>query len=212
VSISEHELITRAKTGDTEAFCLLAKNYERRIYLLALHYCRHTQDAEDLSQEVWLKAYRSIEKFRGEASFYTWLRQITINSFLNHKRVMTFMTGDEKTIIKLEALDAVEQYAVSFSAAHALEAENGLHRKILVERVMHALGELTPQQRLIFLLKHREGMTYEEISKAFDCSTGAIKKALLRAVVKLRQHLGVSVGAANANGDYVAPLAASEKG
>lgn len=77
---------------------------------------------------------------------------------------------------------------------------------------MHALGELTAQQRLIFLLKHQEGMTYEEISRTFNCSTGAIKKALFRAIVKLRQHLGIKVGAFNATDDYAAPLAASEKG
>ncbi|MBA3715850.1 MAG: sigma-70 family RNA polymerase sigma factor, partial [Pyrinomonadaceae bacterium] len=62
---------------------------------------------------------------------------------------------------------------------------------VLVGRVMQALGELTPQQRLIFLLKHREGMTYGEISRACECSTGTIKKSLFRAVAKLRQHLGV---------------------
>ena len=76
------------------------------------------------------------------------------------------------------------------------DAEGDMHAKILLERVLLALGELTPQQRLIFLLKHREGMTYEEIAQAFGCSTGTIKKALFRAIVKLRQRLGVEAAAA----------------
>ena len=80
---SETELIRLAQSGDSDAFCRLARRYERRIYSLALYYCRSTHDAEDLSQEAWLKAYRNIQSFRGEASFYTWLRQITINAFLN---------------------------------------------------------------------------------------------------------------------------------
>lgn len=77
-------------------------------------------------------------------------------------------------------------------AAESFDLEEVVGNRILVERVMRALGELTSQQRLIFLLKHREGMTYEEISQSLGCSTGTIKKALFRAVMKLRERLGVS--------------------
>ena len=203
---TEHELIERAQTGDTEAFCELAKSYQRRIMMLALHYCRHPQDAEDLSQEVWLKAYRAIRNFRGESSFHTWLRQIMINTFLNQKRETTMTKGDEKTTVRIEELSGSDETA-NVLTAFALDVEDDLHRQILVSRVMHALGALTPQQRLIFLLKHREGMTYEEMSRAFNCSTGTVKKSLFRAVTKLRQHLGIDVE----SNDYT-PLAASEKG
>lgn len=187
---SENELIQRAQSGEREAFCLLARGYERRIYSLALHYCRNPHDAEDLSQEVWLKAFRAIKNFRGESSFYTWLRQITVNTFLNHRRAMTVMVGDERKAIKMgELVSADELNLLPPERAHNLEQD--LHRKMLVEQVMHALEELTPQQRLIFLLKHREGMTYEEISEACGCSVGTIKKSLFRAVAKLREHLGL---------------------
>ena len=87
----EHELIERAQAGDTEAFCSLARSYQRRIYALALHYTRDPHEAEDLSQEVWLKAYRALSSFRGEAGFYTWLRKITVNTFLNQQREMKTM-------------------------------------------------------------------------------------------------------------------------
>jgi RNA polymerase sigma-70 factor (ECF subfamily) len=200
-------LVGRAQSGDVEAFCELAKSYQRRIYLLALHYCRNPHDAEDLSQEVWLRAFRSLGKFRGEASFYTWLRQITINAFLNHRRELTVMSGDEKINIDLRDLETLDETTLHASAS-GIDAEDRLEQKILVERVMRALGELTPHSRLMFLLKHREGMTYEEISRAFGCSTGTVKKSLFRAVSKLRQHLGIGVGAS----DSVAPYAASEKG
>ena len=187
---SEDELIQQAATGDGEAFCLLAQRYERRIYTLALHFCRNRASAEDLSQEVWLKAFRAIAGFRGQSSFYVWLRQITINTFLNHRR------GEVRTL-------GIEDAGEHASYAHDCEAE--LYRKALVERVMNALGELTPQQRLIFLLKYREGMTYEEIAHACGCSTGTVKKSLFRAVARLRQHLGVSVESA----EYT-PLATGE--
>ncbi|HEX8491958.1 MAG TPA: sigma-70 family RNA polymerase sigma factor [Pyrinomonadaceae bacterium] len=196
MSRSEEDLINRAQAGDHEAFCLLAESYQRRVYVLALHYCRDSSDAEDLSQEVWLKAFRALGQFRGESSFYTWLRHIIINSFLNHRRAAARRRTDASAAaVSFEALDETNELAQR-TTGRVRDAEGDIHAKILLERVLQALGELTPQQRLIFLLKHREGMTYEEIAQAFGCSTGTIKKALFRAVVKLRQRLGVEATAA----------------
>ena len=191
---SENELIERAQTGDPEAFSMLARNYERRIYSLALHYTRDSHDAEDLSQEVWLKAYKAVHTFRGEASFYTWLRQIMINSFINYRRgTRQRLWGRKRTSAEgLESLAFTgEMSGAPATPSHANELEEITHNKILVEKVMQALGELSAQQRLMFLLKHREGMTYEEIARAFGCSTGTVKKSLFRAVAKLRSALGV---------------------
>lgn len=203
----EDELIRRAQAGDVEAFCRLAKNYQRRLYTLAMHYCRDPHDAEDLSQEVWLKAFKSLQGFRAESSFYTWLRQITINSFLNHRRAMTTTRDNERTAIRFDSLDGLEAESQHLALSAHGEAEDGLVRKIMVERVMGALGELTPPQRLIFLLKHREGMTYQEIANACECSTGAVKKSLFRSLLKLRAALGLGVAA-----DEGAPLSAAERG
>jgi RNA polymerase sigma-70 factor (ECF subfamily) len=188
VSNIEDELIKRAQSSDTEAFCLLAKGYERRIYLLAFHYCHNPQDAEDLSQEVWLKAYQALGSFRGESTFYTWLRKITINCFLNHQRTRRFSWRGQTTEITLLDVDSIEAGEHQMSTANE---ETTLHNRILAQRVMQALAELTPPQRLIFLLKHHEGMTYEEIATAVGCSTGTAKKSVFRAVAKLREHLKV---------------------
>ncbi|MDX2034270.1 MAG: sigma-70 family RNA polymerase sigma factor [Blastocatellia bacterium] len=187
-------MIQQAQSGDREAFCLLARSYERRIHRLAFHYCQNRHDAEDLSQEVWLKAYRAIGGFRGESGFYTWLRQITINTFLNHKRGITMFAAD-KQAIRLGELVSLEDLGLAEPSRNG-EAE--LHQQMLVEKVMESLGELTPQQRLIFLLKHCEGMTYDEISQACAVSAGTIKKALYRAVQKLRGHLGIEAAPAEA--------------
>ena len=184
----EDELIKRAQSADTEAFCLLAKGYERRIYLLAFHYCHNPQDAEDLSQEVWLKAYQALGSFRGESTFYTWLRKITINCFLNHQRARRFSWRGQTTDVTLLNVDSLEGDEHTPSSVNA---ETTLHNRILAQRVMQALSELTPQQRLIFLLKHHEGMTYEEIAGAVGCSSGTAKKSVFRAVAKLREHLQV---------------------
>ena len=171
---SEGDLIRRAQADDTDAFCLLAQRYTRRIYLLAFHYCRNAQDAEDLSQEAWLKAYQALRSFRYDSSFYTWLRRITINTFLNHQR--------SKTPV-VESIELASDYCVT--------SPETLYNKVLFETVMNALAELTPSQRLMFLLRHYEGMTYDEIANAMNCSTGTVKKSVSRAIVKLRARLDV---------------------
>lgn len=190
---SEDELIKQAQAGDAAAFCVLARKYERRIYALALHFCRHHQDAEDLSQDVWLKAYGAISTFRGEATFYTWLRRITINCFLNYRRARVFLwveTKDEAKATEEDGRAPREMFEPS-------RAETNLQNRLAMEEVMQVLAEVTPQQRLTFLLKHLEGMTYEEIAAELGCSIGSVKKSVSRTVTKLRQRLGANDGSEN---------------
>ena len=183
VSESDSDLVRRAQAEDLDAFCTLAERYARRIHLLASHYCRNPQDAEDLSQEVWLKAYQALQTFRFDASFYTWLRRITINAFLNHRRSNLFRRHGQTTLVELTPLDS-EAFVESSSAS----PEN-IYNKLLFDSVVSALAELTPAQRLAFLLRHYEGMSYEEIGNAMNCSTGTVKKGVWRAITKLRARL-----------------------
>lgn len=181
---SEPELITRAQAADVEAFAELARRYERRIYSLALHYAQDPQDAEDLSQEAWLRAFRAINSFKGESSFYTWIRRITINCFLNRERSpfarwrSMFAQSDENSAL-----------------LQNVRVDHSMDDRLLLQQVFGALAQLTPRQRLIFVLKHQEGMTYEEIANALGCSTGTAKKAVARALGKLREQLHVTTEA-----------------
>jgi RNA polymerase sigma-70 factor (ECF subfamily) len=179
VNDSETELIRRAQAHDTEAFCSLAEVHSRRIYLLALHYCHDASDAEDLSQEVWLKAYKALHTFRFDSSFYTWLRRITINTFLNYQRSNS---SRPSLLVSSEDDDSGSGFA----------SEETIYNKVLFESVMSALGELSASQRLIFLLRHYEGMSYNEIANAMNCSTGAAKKSVWRALGKLRLKLEIN--------------------
>ena len=185
---SEDELIRQAQAGDKEAFCLLAQAYERRIYSLALHYSRERYDAEDLSQEVWLKAFAALSMFRFESSFYTWLRRITINCFLNHRRAKSYRWHSQTS----ESASSEDLAITNDAGSQARVLESTLQNQLVVEKVMQALAAVTPQQRLVFLLKHQEGMTYEEISKELGCSTGTVKKSVSRTIAKLREELGVN--------------------
>jgi len=188
---SDDDLIKRAQAEDLDAFCRLAERYARRIHLLALHYCRNAEDAEDLSQEVWLKAYQALRTFRFDSSFYTWLRRITINAFLNRRRSSFFRRHGQTTAVQLMPIDSETPESRSVSS------EN-IYNKLLFENVVSALAELTPSQRLAFLLRHYEGMTYEEIAGAMNCSTGTVKKGVSRAIIKLRARLSPDTEATEA--------------
>ena len=179
---SDTDLIRRAQADDIDAFCLLAQRYARRIHLLAFHYCRNAQDAEDLSQDVWLKAYQALRSFRSDSSFYTWLRRITINAFLNHRRATLFQRRGQTVSVQLVQIDSEPL------ESHAVSPEN-IYNQVLFQSVVDALAELTPSQRLAFLLRHYEGMTYEEIATAMNCSSGTVKKGVSRAITKLRAKL-----------------------
>lgn len=191
---SEADLIRRAQAQDTDAFCALAERFTRRIYLLALHYCRNAEDAEDLSQEVWLKAYQALHTFRFDASFYTWLRRITINTFLNHRRSRSFLKHGPSAIVQMLSADLSTSNLKSTVAS-----EQAIFNRLLFQTVLNALGELTPSQRLIFLLRHYEGMSYEEIAHEMNCSVGTAKKSVWRAIAKLRTRLDVCSDAPDDN-------------
>lgn len=173
--VSERELLERSRAGDEEAFCALAGLYARRVYLVARSFCSTAEDAEDLSQEVWLRAVRSLGEFRGDCAFYTWVRQIMLHTFLNAKRA-----------------SARERHRVAVDES-LVGGEGSAINRVLAQRAMLALQELPEQQRLIVILKHLEGMTYDEIARTLHCSEGTVKKALFRAIQKLRGHLNVEV-------------------
>ena len=183
---SDTELIKRAQAQDLDAFCALAERYARRIHLLASHYCQNTQDAQDLSQEVWLKAYQAVQTFRFDSSFYTWLRRITINTFLNHRRSNFFRWRGQSTVVQLLSIDLDDSGELVGSSSASPE---NIYNKLLFENVVNALAELTASQRLAFLLRHYEGMSYDEIANAMNCSTGTAKKGVWRAIAKLRARL-----------------------
>jgi RNA polymerase sigma-70 factor (ECF subfamily) len=154
-----------------------------------MHFCRDIHDAEDLSQEVWLRAFRAIGTFRGESSFYTWLRRVLVNTFLNNHRGarLHLLASLPTEHDDFEPIDFAERA----SATPSFNLEQVMDNKLLVERVMEALQNVSPQQRLIFLLKHREGMTYQEIAELVGCSAGSAKKSVFRTVLRLRDTLGI---------------------
>ena len=169
---AETELIARAKRGDVDAFCLLVSGHRRSMYSFALRLCGNHHDAEDLSQEVFLNAYRALGRFRGDSSFHTWLRRITVNSFLSHKRKQD----------PLRATDITEGEGFPIARSDRTAFNN-----VMVQQVLQYLEEFPARQRLMFVMKHQEGLTYEEIADCCGTSVGTVKQTVFRVVEKLRQ-------------------------
>lgn len=179
----ETELIARAQGGDVEAFCKLAANHQRSLYVLALKYSGNHHDAEDLTQEVMLNAYRCIHQFKGMSSFHTWLSRIMVNAFLNQKRKSDPLASSQRQETTEEAFEA------SWSISRPIHtSERAVHNGLVAQQVVELLDAVPPRQRLMFLMKHQEGMTCEEIADMMGTSVGTVKKTLFRVVDKLRQH------------------------
>jgi RNA polymerase sigma-70 factor (ECF subfamily) len=168
---AETELIAKAKKGDVDAFCLLVSSHKRAMHALALRFCGNHHDAEDLAQEVFLNAYRAIDRFRGDSSFHTWLRRIMVNSFLSHKR---------RKVLPQSA-DVTEGPGFAIAGSDRTAFNN-----VMVQQVLRRLEAVSARQRLMFVMKHQEGLTCEEIAEYFGTSVGTVKKTLFRVVEKLR--------------------------
>jgi RNA polymerase sigma-70 factor (ECF subfamily) len=178
---AETELIARAKRGDVDAFCLLVSAHRRAMHSLALRFCGNHHDAEDLSQEVFLNAYRAIDRFRGDSSFNTWLRRIMVNTFLTHKRRKELPRG----------VDVADGPGIPVA-----RSERTAYNNVMVQQILQRLEEVPARTRLMFVMKHQEGLTCEEIADYFGTSVGTVKKTLFRVVEKLRQEFhspGISI-------------------
>lgn len=171
-SPAENDLIARAKSGDVDAFCLLVSGHQRVMYTLALRFCSNHHDAEDLVQEVFLNAYRAIERFRGECTFHTWLRRIMVNYFLARRR-------------RKEPPAATD--IRGGTGIPAAGSDRAAYNNVVVQQILQRLEEIPPRQRLMFIMKHQEGLTCEEISEYFGTSVGTVKKTLFRVVERLRR-------------------------
>jgi RNA polymerase sigma-70 factor (ECF subfamily) len=183
----ETELIARAQRGDAEAFCELATHHHKSLYLLALKYSGNHHDAEDLMQDVMLNAYRAIQQFRGMSSFRTWLSRIMMNSFLNQRRKSDPLAPAKRP-------DTIDDdfEPMLFSKGALRSSERGVHNGLVMQQILKLLAAVPERQRLMFLMKHQEGMTCEEIADTMGTSVGTVKKTLFRVVDRLRQHFAVT--------------------
>lgn len=171
-------LIGRFKKGEERAFDELVNKYQKRIYYLAYSLTSNHADALDLSQEAFIKVYRSIHRFRGRSSFYTWLYRITVNICLNHLKKEA-----KRKEVPLDERIEVAQVDWWSNPKKALE------NKELQEGLTKAIDSLPPRQKTVFTLRHLEGLSHKEIASILGCSIGNVKANLFQALQKLRERL-----------------------
>lgn len=188
----DQQLVERAQRGDKHAFELLVSKYQRRLGRLISRFVRNSAEAEDVTQEAFIKAYRALPAFRGDSAFYTWLYRIGINTAKNHL-VAQGRRMPTSTPLDAEEAEAFEDAALLHEVA---TPENELMSKQVVEVVNSSLQELPDDLRTALTLREIEGLSYEEIAAVMNCPIGTVRSRIFRAreaiASNLRPLLGTS--------------------
>ena len=176
----EAEVIRRVQTGDGNAFEALVTAYEKNVYNLALRMTGNAQDAEDVAQEAFLKAYNSLDSFRGESKFSVWLYRIVSNLCLDFLRRQKRRPASSLSVEDDEGEETqLDIPDVSQSPEELLE------RRLTREAVRQGLAQLPAEQRQILLLREIQGLSYEEIGQALSLEPGTVKSRIFRARKRL---------------------------
>lgn len=177
---SDSALVARAQTGDEPAFEELVRRYRNDVYGLSYHFMRNREEAWDVSQEVFIKAYRSLKRFRGDAGFKTWLLRITANHCKDHFKKRRLAT------VSMDAMPTADMFAsTSDPGKHLRNTELG-------QAIQEALDGLSAKHRLAFVLREFEDMSYKEMAQVMNCSEGTVMSRLHHARKKLQTKLAQS--------------------
>jgi len=172
--LTDNQLIDATLEGNTAAFEILVKRHQRQMYALALKMVRNHEDASDIAQDVFLKAYEALGSFQKKSSFHTWLYRITVNFCINHLR-------RDKA-----------QYHVELENYHAVEAPEALKSLDTMEvqgELSKAIQKLPEKQQKTVFLRIYQGLPYKEIAKIFGCSVGTVKANYFHAVKNLKRSM-----------------------
>jgi RNA polymerase sigma-70 factor (ECF subfamily) len=183
---NENALVAEARAGNAESFATLINQYDRHIYRLALNITGNQEDAEDVLQESFLKAYSNLDRFQGDSRFYTWLVRIAVNEALmklRKRRGASWVSLDEpvetndRSLMPREIEDWADNPEQSYAKAELQDILN------------QAVEKLEPQFRTVFVLRDVEDFSTEETAKMLGLSVPAVKSRLLRARLRLRERL-----------------------
>ena len=184
-SSNDEALVTRAQSGDTSAFTELVNRYERRVFRVARNITNNQEDAEDVLQETFLKAYSHLGGFQGNSKFYTWLVRITVNEALMKLR----KRKSNKTVSLDDGIDTGEEVVVREVAVWDGNPEQQYSQEELKAIMDEAVASLSPTFRTVFVLRDIEELSTQETADALGLSIPAVKSRLLRARLQLRDRL-----------------------
>lgn len=181
----ESALVARARQGDTEAFSQLVSRYERKIFRLARNITQSEEDAEDVLQETFLKAYEHLSGFQGQSKFYTWIVRIAVNEALMKLR----KRKSDRSVPLDEPVDTGEDTVTREIAVWEENPEQKFSREEMGQILNDAVAGLRPAFRTVFVLRDIEELSTEETAESLGISIPAVKSRLLRARLQLREKL-----------------------
>ncbi len=188
----DRQLVERARAGDKRAFDLLVQKYHRRLMRLLSRIARNQEEVEDIAQETFIKAYRALPQFRGDAAFYTWLYRIGVNTARN------FLSSRGRALptISDQAVNDDDEPDERLVAQDISTPESMLLSKQVAIAVNEAIDALPEELRTAITLREMEGMSYEEIAEMMACPIGTVRSRIFRAreaiAAKLRPILGTT--------------------
>jgi len=182
---SDPELVRESRRGDKEAFRELVERHQRKILSVALGMIRDREEALELTQETFVKAYENLARFKGEASFYTWLYRIVVNLAIDARR-----RNRRRPVVALNnSLGAPGEEESKLPSPRLSDPYHQVAAREVGERLAVAIDELTPDHKAVILLREIEGLSYDEISRVMQCSKGTVMSRLHYARKKLQAKL-----------------------
>ncbi|MBT8117311.1 MAG: RNA polymerase sigma factor RpoE [Gammaproteobacteria bacterium] len=172
----DQALVERVQGGDKAAFDILVQKYQSKIIQLAYRYVHDQDEAMDVAQEAFIKAYKALGRFRGDSAFYTWIYRIAINTAKNY----LVASSRRPPRADIDAVDA-EQYDSATGLKEYATPERMLLKDELKETIAGAIENLPDDLRTAITLRELEGMSYEEIAQAMECPIGTVRSRIFRA-------------------------------
>jgi RNA polymerase sigma-70 factor (ECF subfamily) len=188
LSLQVDSLIRAAQGGDQEAFEQLVHAYDQSVLRLAMNLLRSPEDARDVYQEAFLRVYRNLHSFRFDCSFHTWLYRIVTNICLDQLRKRK--VRKEESAVMETSDGPIDRMEVFEEEAAEADPERSLWNRQLREKIETALLDLTPRERMVFELRHYQGLRLRNIGEMLGTSEEAAKNCLFRATQKMRSVLG----------------------
>ncbi|PJK00913.1 RNA polymerase sigma factor RpoE [Lysobacteraceae bacterium NML91-0213] len=180
----DQELVRRVQRGDTAAFDLLVRKYQHRIAALIGRYIADWSEVQDVAQETFIRAYRAIGNFRGDAQFYTWLHRIAVNTAKNHLVAHKRRPPTDD----IDVSDA-EQFDSGIRLRDSDTPERELMRQQMEQTVMRAVEALPEELRVAITLREVDGLSYEDIATRMGCPIGTVRSRIFRAREAIDQEL-----------------------